>query len=331
MALVLIAVRLAVPPHAAVGVWSLGHLAGGAGIALVVLGAGRRSSAGWTRRLGLTGAVLVQLGVVAAWLSPLDPTRAPSSGSLLLGAGGGVLVALALLGASRTTLEDDGVHAGEQSEDRVRWSRAVAAGGVLGFAATGLGFVRLLTLDAGALTGSPADRLSALGGADSAQLQMMMQMMGGGMGGPMEEMLAGSTERAAMLGTVVPVVVVLVAITPVAIGAYLAAHRSGSVAAVSGFTLLALMPILVSGGGRGLLGAGLAAGAAGWALVRLGDRAGICIPAIVLGGAALGAGVAVGPVVVAVALYGALLGGLLQAISTSAVANESLPDRSLSW
>jgi hypothetical protein len=328
LGLALMVGRFVSPADPPLVIWLLGHGAAGAATGLVLLAAWRSRTTAWCRPTAALGALVYQLGVMLAWGAPMDTQAAQRSAPVLLCAGGAVAVALA-------TLRWPGRDGYDRDDPAPAWPGAVAVGGTLGFAALALGAGRLFALDIASLMGRRGG--GGAGGTDAAQMQQMMQMMGGGgmggMGGdpsPMMEMMGGGGVGPSTMSTLLPLVVVLVLVTPLAIGA-LALTRlpHQAMLATAAFISVALVPLLASGGIGTAVVLGVLVGVTALAVVRLGVgvSSSVTLPAVLLAGSAVAAGVHELPFVAGIALYGALLGGLVHLVGHWSPASADLIPR----
>jgi hypothetical protein len=305
--------RFVSPADPPLVIWLLGHAAAGiaTGLALTAVWHARRRH--WWRPCAALGAGAFQLGVVLGWSSAMDADRALQSAPVLLCAIGALAVAVAALG-----LDDP--------EHDAAWPGPVALGGLIGFTTLAVGAAHLFALDLTNLTGGAGG-----GGADREAMVEMMGGMGGSGGGGMDpealmEIMGGGggMDPSAMMGDrfssmsgLVRLAVVVVTITPVALGALIAARRPRQPALSSaGFLVLILLPVLAAGGVGTAIGVAVVAGAVAAVVVRVREGAVEslalpAIPAIVLAGTAVAIGVDQPLLIVGVAVYGVLLGGLL--------------------
>jgi hypothetical protein len=253
----------------------------------------------WWRHSAVIGAAVFQLGVLAGADTTFGAVGALWSLPTFLCAGGGMAVAAAAWWCP----EPDG--------DSVAWPRWAAAGAGVGFTTLALGATKLLSLESSTKLGS-----GGLGGALGGGSGLgggLLQMLGGSGGGA----LSGITGKLQSLVQDMQLVLVVLIVTPIALGAILVvrarAPRSPSAAS---FVYLALIPVLAVGGIGDALAVGVTAAVSGFASVAHRVAAPIVLPAVVLVGAAAAAmgGSVPLPFFAAVVAYGALLGVLVEVV-----------------
>jgi hypothetical protein len=313
-ALLLMAGRFVSPADPPLVIWLLGHAAAGIATGLALTAVWQSTARHWWRPCATVGAGAFQLGVLLGWRSAMDTDRALQSAPVLLCALGALAVAVATLGFPHSNLREP--------HREPAWPGPVALGSLLGYVALAIGAAHLFALDITSIMGG-----DSAGGMDPSAMADIMG--GGGMGGmdpsAMLEMLGQQgMDPSALLGDrfssmsqLVRSVVVLVTVTPVAIGALVYARRSRQPAlSTGGFLVVVLLPVLAAGGVGTALGLAVTVGVVAVIVIRL--QAGVdalfalpSIPAVVLAGTALAIGVSHPLHLMGVAVYGALLGGLL--------------------